>query len=297
MAGAKKPVVDDVASEAEGWVCGYAYILDGDWSCEAGETCQDGYSVDLAHDSTLELELWDVSRDSRTRLGVYGPGDALGGNNLLTNTSNERQCADQRTNLMPAPLPVSGGTFLVGISRDAATSKGTEGTYRLRIGSDAPFPRPTLTTDDALSIAPAAQCYWTYFISGSWACASATSCQDVFDTPVTDGATVVTSVFDVSSGSAVRMAAYGPGEPLTGVNLLTGSLDDYRCTGAGESVTTEVPTTSGTYRLAIGRDWGASAGSAGTYSATVHVRDGYGTGPVIQTVDDEASAHTSAVCP
>jgi hypothetical protein len=80
--------------------------------------------------------------------------------------------------------------------------------------------------------------------------------------------------------------------------MLTGSNLDYSC--GGQDVSETPPPVAidqtGNHRLAVGRDWGSSAGSSGNYLARVEILDGYG-GPVTQTIDDTQSLSPDFTCP
>ncbi len=107
-------------------------------------------------------------------------------------------------------------------------------------------------------------------VNGSWSCSVSTDCQDVFDIDIFAGNTVNINVTNVTGSSVVRMAVFAPGVALTGPNLLNGGITDQSCTSQNASASTSFSTTlAGVYRIAIGRDWGSSAGSSGTYTLTV----------------------------
>lgn len=106
-----------------------------------------------------------------------------------------------------------------------------------------------------------------------WTCSSGVNCQDVFDFTITAGSVLTVRVNNVSAGSASRIALYGPGTSLGGTNLLTGTTSELRCTNAtncdlftgGEQKVGLTVNQTGTYRLAVTRDWGVSCGATGTY--------------------------------
>ncbi len=131
----------------------------------------------------------------------------------------------------------------------------------------------------------------------SWTCDGGESCQDVFDA----GAEVTIDVHNVSAGSVAQIALYGPGVALGGTNLLTGTTNELRCDTtddcnahtAGVSYTMTVPT-SGTYRLAVTRDWGNSCGGSGSYDLEVTADEELEVGG--QTADDVTSAAPGFEC-
>ncbi len=117
----------------------------------------------------------------------------------------------------------------------------------------------------------------TYVGDFGWVCADSVSCQDVFDLDLTVGTTLSLRVNAVSQGSVAQIALYGPGVQLGGINLLTGDASELRCISAsncslytaGEHVDGFPIAQTGTYRLAITRDWGASCGGSGTYQLNI----------------------------
>jgi hypothetical protein len=111
--------------------------------------------------------------------------------------------------------------------------------------------------------------------TGSWNCASGVSCEDVYDFGLAANTTVTIQVSGVTGASVLRLGAFAPSQLLTGPNLLTGINSDRLCGGqnVGDTVSFTAPT-AGTYRIAIARDWGASAGASGNYSLAVSVDRG-----------------------
>ncbi len=142
----------------------------------------------------------------------------------------------------------------------------------------------------------------TFSADYGWTCASGTNCQDVFDVTLSAGSALTIAVSNVSSGSVSQIALYAPGVALGGTNLLTGNTNELRCTAgagcasytAGEQVSAFPITQSGTYRLAVTREWGTSCGGTGTYhlsltsTAAIQV-----TG---QTVEDQTSQASGYEC-
>jgi hypothetical protein len=131
--------------------------------------------------------------------------------------------------------------------------------------------------------------------SGGWSCANNVSCQDVYDVNFPSNATVTLTVGSISAESVVRLAAFAPGTPLTGNNLLTGLSFDRQCAvrGAGDVVSFRT-TTAGTYRISIGRDWQKSSGASGTYGLTI--ASDAGLTFVQQSLDDAATGATGLQC-
>jgi hypothetical protein len=129
----------------------------------------------------------------------------------------------------------------------------------------------------------------------SWACGSGVSCQDVYDIPFPAGANVTITVTSITGASVLRLGAFAPGVGLNGANLLTGPTSDRMCGGQNVSDTvTFRAVTAGTYRIAVGRDWGSSAGASGNYSLTVTSSTSLGI--ATQTENDVASMATGTRC-
>ena len=135
-----------------------------------------------------------------------------------------------------------------------------------------------------------------------WICASGINCQDVFDLQLTAGSVLTIRVTNVSSGSVAQLALYGPSVALGGVNLLTTTTKELRCLAgagcstftAGEHVDAITVTQTGTYRLAITRDWGTSCGGTGTYRLDVTSTQAFQV--MGQTVEDQASLASGFEC-
>lgn len=142
---------------------------------------------------------------------------------------------------------------------------------------------------------PTSDCYTSYTVSGGWTCLSGESCQDVYDLTVPSGTQLRIHHENLTGTSVSRMALFAPGSPLSGTNLLWGSAWDVSCFGQDQDQTLGTSTLSaGTYRLAIGRDWGRSAGASGTYDLWLEVLAG--AVAVEQTVDDEDSQAMGWTC-
>lgn len=135
-----------------------------------------------------------------------------------------------------------------------------------------------------------------------WVCLQSQNCQDVFNLSVMAGTALNIRVTNVSSGSVSQLALYGPGVALGGINLLTGTMAERRCTAgegcvdftAGEQVLNYTATETGTYRLAVTRDWGWSCGGQGTYRLDVTASQNIQV--LGQTVEDQLSVATTFSC-
>ena len=111
----------------------------------------------------------------------------------------------------------------------------------------------------------------SFTTKGTWMCANGVNCQDVYEFAFGQGAVVTIQVSGVTGSSVTRLAAFGPGVPLNGANLLTGLANDRACVGANlpDTVTFGPTVATGLYNLAVGRDWSKSAGATGNYTLTV----------------------------
>src|SRR5262245_4873934 len=135
-----------------------------------------------------------------------------------------------------------------------------------------------------------------YSIDGGWTCAVGVSCQDVYDIGLDAGTQLSIAVTSVTGNSVVRLAAFAPGVALNGINLLTGGQVDRQCVGQNICDSLVVAASaSGTYRIAIGRDWGQSAGASGTYH--LHLTSDLPFRTPMLTVDNLASQAASSGCP
>ncbi len=299
----EEPLLDDAETQADGARCGNEYRFEGNWDCDQDESCQDTFELDLTEGQVLDLSVVDVEDDSVAGLALYAPGDSSGDTNLLTNTRDDRVCEGRDDDLVAPSFTVAeSGNHLLAITRYSPPSAGDRGRYAVVIGADDFFDRPRPQDNDLESDAPGARCEWAHVAAETWDCKTdLASCQDVFDIDVPAGIDLAVSVTGVTGGSAVRAAVFGPGEPLSGKNLLTGKAGaDLQCTGPDADLVAPdvVGTAAGTYRVAIGRDAAASKGktSAGSYDLEVQVKGGYG-GMVTRTLDDALTEATTTTCP
>src|SRR6185503_14808158 len=135
----------------------------------------------------------------------------------------------------------------------------------------------------------------SFTANGGWTCALGVSCQDVYDLVIPANTTVTIAVSNVTGSSVLRLAVFAPGVPLTGANLLLGMNRDRMCKGQNASDSATFQTTAaGVYRLAVGRDWGSSAGASGTYSLAVSATNAFSADGM--TSDDVASGAAGTAC-
>lgn len=277
--------------------CGTTFTAPGAWSCAAGTSCQDVYDVTLPAGAVAMLAVTAVTGASVPRLAVFGPGAALTSASLLTGVAADRRCVGQDDADSVTFKAVTAGTYRVAVGRDWGSSLGESGTYRVTLTGDHAFAPPVRTADDAVSGLAATRCGYLYTVSAGWSCAAGVSCQDVYDLEALGAASVTVTVSALTGSSVARLAVV-QGSSLAGTNLLNGSATDRRCGGqdTGDGAGPVALPAAGTYRFAVGRDWGASAGAAGTYAYAVSTT-GAVLVPLGATVDDGASERASASCP
>ena len=273
-----------------------SYEVDGAWDCATSESCQDVYELDLPAGATLTVRVTAVTGASVPRLAVHEPGVDLGGINLLTGTTQDRECVGQNQGDEVSVAVGEEGVYMIVVSRDWGSSAGAAGTYHLTVAADLRFMVEGQPVQDENSLASGSRC--GYSISGfdSWACDTGETCQDVYEIDLAAGQTVTVAVTDITGASVPRLALFAPGVPLNGTNLFTGSNNDRECVGQNEEDSASATATvTGTYRFVIGRDWGSSAGADGTYSFTVSADDPFGFGDLQD--DDITSLAAGSLCP
>jgi hypothetical protein len=140
-------------------------------------------------------------------------------------------------------------------------------------------------TADAHIGPDAAPATWTN--TSGWSCASNIDCQDVYTVTFTDADVLNVNVTNISSESQARLAVFA-GSATTGTNLVTNTTNVACGNGQGAAMTSgAINVTPGTYAIAVGRDWGFSAGATGTYTVTVTANNPF-VAPT-QAADDAAS--------
>jgi hypothetical protein len=136
----------------------------------------------------------------------------------------------------------------------------------------------------------------TFRILNSWVCPDATNCQDVYDVVLDAPSDLTITVTKVTGPSVLRLAVYEPGMPLGGTNLLTNTTNERMCSLANSSDSITITISEpGTYRVAVGRDWGASSGANGSYA--LEVKSDHVLNPIGQTVDDQPTLASASQCP
>lgn len=290
---------DDTASQASGTGCPFtsSFETDGSWACGSGVSCQDVYDVEIEAGSELSITVTNITGASVARLALFAPGVGLDGINLLTGSTYDLSCFGQNGDENTVFTVATTGVYRLAVARDWGQSAGATGSYRIGLVSTIPFLNPVQTLDDGPSDASGFVCPTTdYEVSSSWTCGAGDDCQDVYDLSIPAGADLVINITSVTGASVPRLALFGPGSPLNGTNLLNGSSNDRQCVGqnANDSVAV-VAGDAGVYRLAVGRDWGESAGASGEYTLTVTSSLAFV--PLGQTADNTASLAAGTQCP
>lgn len=137
----------------------------------------------------------------------------------------------------------------------------------------------------------------SFNVNSGWQATVGLDAQDVYEFEFAAGALVTIDVTGITGTSMCRVALFAPGQPLSGTNVLTGTNFDASCGGQdADEVYDEVRiTTSGLHRLAIGRDWGSSAGNNGLYTLGVTSNTGFGVvGQSLNDAQSQAAGYTEA---
>ena len=135
------------------------FDANGAWDCELNESCQDVYEFDLPAGARISIVVEQVTGSSVVRLAIHGPGNGLGGINMLTGNQNDLRCGGQDVDLAVANFETtSSGTHIIAVTRDWALSAGFDGTYSLSMFSDMAIDYIDQTVDDVDSLAPGSEC-------------------------------------------------------------------------------------------------------------------------------------------
>ncbi|MCW7464417.1 hypothetical protein [Leptospira levettii] len=136
----------------------------------------------------------------------------------------------------------------------------------------------------------------SYSFSGDWNCS--VNCQDVFEVDVLANGNYGFNVSSVTNSSVLRWSFMAPAIPLNGTNLFNSLTNDTMCYGQDIGDNRSYSTSAlGKYQLTIGRDYGASAGTQGTYNLSITISPSSPSFTVVQTQNDTASSHTTTSCP
>lgn len=273
-----------------------SFAMSGTWSCALGETCQDVYDVTLPAESVVSLAVTSLTGASVPRLGVFAPGAALSGTNLLTGLTMDRECKGQNESDVVQFRTGAAGTYRVAVARDWGSSAGFDGSYTFVVTTEEGAEVEGQSVDDGATASTGSQCGYTFIVTGDWDCANSVSCQDVYDFETIVPTNVTVAVSDLTGNSVPRLAVFD-GTDLSSTNRLNQSTSDRECVGQDtddSALSGALPL--GLHRWAVGRDWGSSAGASGTYTATLTTDDA----PLIivgATSDDTPSLLATTSCP
>lgn len=277
--------------------CGFEQVVSSDWSCNLGDSCRDVYEIDLVAGSELEVTVDSVTGNSVPILALYAPRQGSAGTNLLTNETSDRECVGQDANDGASNFIVpTTGTYRIAVGRDWGNSAGFDGTYRMTVRTDLDNSPLTLVQNDTPSPHATTVCGFRIRRSGSWDCGLGESCQDVYDFELPADAAITVLHTNLTGNSVSRLALFEPGQGLDGVNQFWGTAYDLSCEGQDQDQTAGplLLTDAGSYRLAVGRNWGTSAGFSGTYDLDIFIVDGYPS--VSQSADDILSQAIGPIC-
>lgn len=243
----------------------------GTWNCTLGQSCQDVYEFSIDEPGSAIVKVDSISGGSALRMALYAPGQNLGETNLLTNNSSEVECLSQNTRFEDTISLAAAGIYKLAVTRDWGSSAGFNGAYSLTLATSVPRTDIGQVIDDESSMAAGSintPCSDENLTSGpgSWICQLGESCQDVFTFSIGEPGSATIDINSVTGSSVLRLALYGPNASLGGLNILTGNTSDLECAGQNTDFNGTVSlSTAGVYQLAIGRDWGSSAGFNGSY--------------------------------
>lgn len=272
------------------------HSLSSGWSCGSGVSCQDVYDLTLLGGTTVTIAVTGVSGSSVVRLAAFGPGVAPSGDDLLTGRSSDRMCVGQNASDTVTFRARDEGTYRIAVGRDWGSSAGASGSYTLSITTTRPLVFDGQSGDDVATSASGTRCGYIYTATGAWSCSGGVSCQDVYDFDSFTATTMTVAISSVTGSSVPRLAVFDGGA-LDTTNRLNGNLADRRCVGqnASDTATTgSLPV--GHHRVAVGRDWGSSAGASGTYTITITTPNV----PLVVgggTTDDVSSSFATTTCP
>ncbi len=130
-----------------------------------------------------------------------------------------------------------------------------------------------------------------------WHCDLGETCEDIYQFEFTEGTRISISVEAVTGRSVVSLDLSAEFGQYGGPNLLNaGKITYHGCTGQNENVslTNILVSETGTYNLAIARDWGLSAGFDGAYKLTVISDTGFTEGET--PLDDMVATNYEREC-
>ncbi len=135
-----------------------------------------------------------------------------------------------------------------------------------------------------------------YEQNGSWNCELGKSCQDIYEFKFAAGTRISITVEEVTGLSVARLAVHAPGIVPGGTNLLTNNANDLMCSGQNEDMglPNVILPSEGTYKVAITRDWGTSAGVDGDYRLAIFADKPF---EVLSQTNDTDSLAPNGECP
>ncbi|MDY8135086.1 PPC domain-containing protein [Aquimarina sp. 2201CG5-10] len=107
---------------------------------------------------------------------------------------------------------------------------------------------------------------------GEWNCELSQTCEDIYQFELKEGSRISISIEEVTGLSVVSLDLSADFGQFGGPNLLNeGAITYYGCTVQDEeiSITNILISETGTYNLAVARDWNLSAGFDGTYTLVI----------------------------
>lgn len=113
--------------------CGFTFDTNSSWACGIGVNCQDVFDFETVGASPLVASVSNVTGSSVTRMALFD-GNALNTVNKFNGALRDRKCATQNgPDTASSPNTPNLFRHRLAIGRDAASSEGTSGSYRLRV--------------------------------------------------------------------------------------------------------------------------------------------------------------------
>jgi hypothetical protein len=149
-------------------------------------------------------------------------------------------------------------------------------------------PDASHAADAAVDTSMAADASLTFTMAGAWSCSpTGTDCEDIYDFDVTAASMITVDLTAVTGPSLPRLGLFA-GTTTSATNLFTGS-STAACAPTQDTDYSQGPTlvSPGHYRVTVGRDWGKSVSSDGTYTVKITATNALSN--VSQTSNDTAS--------
>ncbi len=135
----------------------------GTWQCNAGVSCQNVYDMKLQGGQDVTFTVNNLTGESVAQIALYGPGVALGGFNLINNTTKETlcgytgSCATAVAQKQTVHITQS-GTYRFAITRNWGDSCGGSGTYGYDVNTQHGGILPTQTVTNTATQATGTSC-------------------------------------------------------------------------------------------------------------------------------------------